>query len=188
GDGHLDLAIGVPGESQYGPDASGAVQILYGTPTGLSVDGDQVFFESLVSPEISTFDRFGDTLASGDFSADGRDDLAIGFPLDNVFGAMNSGNVAVLYGTPDGLQTPGAQLWNGFFLLTVEDGDQLGDALAVGDFSGRGGLDLAIGVPARESDDGAFDDVGGTLVVRSQNLFSDDFESGTTDRWSGRVP
>ena len=97
---------------------------------------------------------------------------------------MNSGNVAVLYGAPGGLQTPGVQLLNGFFLLTVEAGDELGRALAVGDLSGRGGEGLAIGVPRREDEFGFV--AGGTLVLHSPNLFSDDAESGSTDRWSGQ--
>ncbi|MEM8931249.1 MAG: FG-GAP repeat protein, partial [Acidobacteriota bacterium] len=132
GGGGLDLAVGVPGEGQFGPDESGIVQVFYGSVSGgFSVDGEQVLFESLISPEIATFDRFGTTLASGDFNGDGRDDLAIGYPLDNVLGVVNAGNVAVLYGALGGLVTSGAQLWNGFTLSTVEPGDEHGFALAV---------------------------------------------------------
>ncbi|MEM8997601.1 MAG: hypothetical protein AAGF23_22640, partial [Acidobacteriota bacterium] len=186
GDLRLDLAIGVPGESEFGPAESGVVQVLIGTVQGLSPNQGQLFFESLVSPEVSTFDRFGETLVAGDFNADGQDDLAIGYHLDNVFGQANSGNVAVLYAGPSGLQVAGAQLWNGFSLLTVEPGDELGFALAAGRFAGTGGADLAIGVPGRDNDDAEVA-AGGVLIVRSQNLFSDGFESGTTDAWSAVV-
>ncbi|MDA8017514.1 MAG: FG-GAP repeat protein [Thermoanaerobaculia bacterium] len=187
GDGDLDLAIGIPGESQFGPNASGAVQVLYGDGAGLGVAGDQIFFENLISPEIAAFDRFGETLAASDFSADGRDDLAIGYPLDNVLGTVNSGNVAILYGTSSGLQTAGAQLWNGFLLLTNEAGDELGFALAAGNFKGTGGAGLAVGVPGRESSGGSAG-AGGALVLRSQSVFSDDFERGHAARWSAVVP
>ncbi|MEO1088832.1 MAG: hypothetical protein AAFY88_31780, partial [Acidobacteriota bacterium] len=132
-------------------------------------------------------DNTGISVASaGDFNADGQDDLAIGYHLDNVFGQANSGNVAVLYAGPTGLQIAGAQLWNGFFLLSVEVGDELGFALAAGRFAGGGGADLAIGVPGRDNDNAEVE-AGGVLIVRSQNIFSDGFESGTTGAWSAVV-
>ena len=186
GDIHLDLAIGIPGDAQFGPQDSGAVQVLYGTALGLSAFQNQLLFESLVNPEVAAFDRFGETLAAGDFDADGDDDLAIGYHLDNVFGQVNAGNVAVLPGSRLGVQTTGAQLWNGFFLLTVETGDELGFALATGRFAGNGASDLVIGVPGRETEEGEVQ-AGGSLIVRSDSLFSDDFEFGNTNRWSATV-
>ncbi|MEM9597939.1 MAG: FG-GAP repeat protein, partial [Acidobacteriota bacterium] len=187
GDPHLDLAIGVPGESQFGPEESGAVQVLYGTPLGLSTFQSQVFFESLISPEVAVFDRFGDVLAAADFNADGFDELAIGLPRDNVLGVVNAGNVAVLRGAAAGLQSTGAQLWNGFFLLTLEAGDELGLSLATGRFSGGGACDLVIGVPGRESE-GGLSQAGGVLIVRSEALLVDGFESGDLDAWSQVFP
>ncbi|MEM9596038.1 MAG: hypothetical protein AAGD06_17335 [Acidobacteriota bacterium] len=182
GDGLTDLAIGVPGESQFGPQESGAVQILFGGVGGLTTEDGQVLLESLLSPEVATFDRFGSALTTGDFNADGRDDLAVGMPLDNVLGTVNAGNVPVLYGGPSGLEVAGAQLWNGLFLLSLEPGDELGFAVAAGRFTGGPADDLAIGVPGREVDGQA--QAGGALVLRSQSLFADDFESGGLSRWS----
>ena len=186
----LDLAVGIPFESQFGPEGSGAVQVFFGTfGGGLSVDTEQILFENLISPEIATFDRFGDVLASGDFDADGRDELVVGFPFDNVFGVPNSGNVAVLRGAGGGLQAAGAQLWNGFTLLTIEAGGNLGSAVAVGRWGGdRLGHHLAIGTPGHENP--AMDDrAGGVLLLRNlAPIFADGFESGTLEVWSSSAP
>ncbi len=190
GGGLLDLAIGIPFESQFGPEGSGAVQVFYGTfGGGLSVDTEQILFENLISPEIATFDRFGDVLASGDFDADGRDELVVGFPFDNVFGVPNSGNVAVLRGAGGGLQAAGAQLWNGFTLLTVESGGHLGSAVAVGRWGGdRLGNHLAIGTPGHENLD-MQDRAGGVLLVRNlAPIFADGFENGSLEAWSSSAP
>ena len=185
----LDLAVGIPYDSQFGPNGSGAVQVFYGTfGGGLSVNNEQILFESLISPEVNDFDRFGSVLASGDFDADGRDELVVGFPRDTVFGTPNTGNVAVFPGGFGGLQAAGAQLWNGFLLLTVNAGDQLGSALAVGRPGGPGlGDFLAIGVPGRMNDL-LQPNLGGALLLRNQTIFADGFEAGTLVSWSSVVP
>ncbi|MEM6795165.1 MAG: FG-GAP repeat protein [Acidobacteriota bacterium] len=191
GGGGLDLAIGVPGDAQFGPNQSGIVQVFFGTlDGGFSLEGEQILFESLISPEVATFDRFGTTLASADFNGDGRDDLAIGYPLDNVFGVVNAGNVAVLYGAPSGLATSDAQLWNGFTLLSLEPGDETGFALAAGRLGGeRRGPYLAIGIPGREGDGLMQQQMGGAMLLQGQLLvFSDDFERGNTTAWSSTTP
>ena len=185
GDGRPDLAVGVPGESQFGPNESGAVQVFYGTVNGLSATNNQVLLESLISPEIATFDRFGSALAAADFNGDGFDELAVGYALDNVLGVVNAGNVAVLRGDGSGLLTTGAQLWNGFSSteLTLEPGSELGFALAAGRFGGaRYGTYLAVGVPGQP--DGADPQAGGVLLIGGQDLiFADGFETGNLLAW-----
>lgn len=185
GDAFMDLAVGIPGESQFGPDQSGAVQVFYGNAEGLSVDSEQILFESLISPEIAAFDRFGTALASGDFNGDAHDELAVGFPLDNIFGIVNAGNVAVLSGAPGGLQTVGAQLWNGFTLLTLEVGDEFGFSLAVGRLGGeRFGPFLAIGAPGRQGDE-MEPQMGGAMLLQSHvSIFADGFDNGSLSNWS----
>ncbi len=191
GGGQLDLAVGIPGESQFGPEQSGAVQVFYGTVSGgLSVGTEQILFESLISPEVAPIDRFGTTLNSDDFDNDGRDELLVGFRLDNVFGIVNAGNVAVLSGAPPGLQVAGAQLWNGFSLhFGLEPGDNFGSELAVGRLGGdRFGSKLAIGVPGREND-AMQARAGGVLLLRSQvPIFADSFEDGTLTQWATNTP
>ncbi|OGO29355.1 MAG: hypothetical protein A2Z16_08420 [Chloroflexi bacterium RBG_16_54_18] len=150
GDGYLDLAIGVPGDSETATGA-GLVTILYGTSSGLnatnSEDRDQTYFGTNTA---ETSDRFGSALAAGDFNGDGRDDLAIGVPGENIGVVPYAGVVNVAYGTSIGFE------WGSKWSAVVqglgiaefpEEGDNFGSVLAAGDFNGDGFHDLAIGVP-----------------------------------------
>ena len=188
GDSWTDLAIGVPGESEFGTTESGAVQILYGNVNGLIVGGNQFLVESTIDPDVSAFDRLGMAVAAGDFDGDGRDDLAMGAPLDNSLGFANSGEVTVFYGTPSGVSTAGHQIFNMIFFDTLEIGTLFGSALTTGRFfrSGEGRHDLAVGVPRFGTPVGS--EPGASLVIRSQVLFEDGFETGNTSAWSSTVP
>jgi len=157
GDGAGDLAIGAPGEYVGGGFFAGAVNVLYGrlrTPTyfgGLTAR-DQLFHQDTpgVQGGAEAWDRFGESLAAGDFDGDGRDDLAIGVPLEDVDGVTNAGMVNVLYGARSGLTTAGDQVWHQDrpgIKDTNERFDHFGRALAAGDFDGDGRDDLAVGVP-----------------------------------------
>ena len=124
GDGYSDLAIGVPGESVGTVLYAGAVEILYGSSSGLrptqAGDGsgrtDQFWHQN--SQGVEEFaqgtDRFAWSIASADFNGDGKDDLAIGVPLENVGTESDGGAINVLYGSTSGLQTssPLDQLWH----------------------------------------------------------------------------
>src|SRR5688572_18794022 len=77
-----DLAVGVPFENVGGIDGAGAVNVLYGSPTGLQATGtggpDDQFWNQDSTGVIGAaeaFDSFGNSLASGDFNGDLRDDL-----------------------------------------------------------------------------------------------------------------
>jgi hypothetical protein len=188
GDGWIDLAIGAPGESELGATESGAVHVLFGNTFGLSDVGDQFIVESTFDTDVDPVDRLGEALAAGDFDGDGRDDLAIGAPLDNSLGFTNAGEVDVLYGSENGLTIAGGQVFNMIFFDTFEIADRFGAALAVGRFfsDSSEGLDLVVGVPRRGSPSGA--EPGAAVVIRSVPIFSDDFESGDTALWSTVAP
>ena len=188
GDGVVDLAVGVPGEEEFGTNGSGAVQVIYGR-AGIGLDDldDQFFFEGLFDGDVQEHDRFGEVLAAGDFDDDLADDLAIGAPQDDSLGADNAGEVSILYGSNAGLTVAGAQLANMFLIDTLEEGDRFGRALATGRFDGTGGgADLAIGVPFRDVDGDIR--TGVTVVLYSRGIFEDGFESGDTSAWSSTVP
>ncbi|MEM6794926.1 MAG: hypothetical protein AAF725_13180 [Acidobacteriota bacterium] len=187
GDSWTDLAIGAPGESQFGVEEAGAVHALYGNFFGLS-SVDQLFLESSFDPDVDPFDRLGEALAAGDFDGDRRDDLAIGAPLDNSLGFTNAGEVDVLYGTPEGLTLVGGQVFNMIFFGALEIADEFGAALAAGRFfsASAEAQDLAIGIPRRGEPFGA--EPGAVVVVRSRSIFIDGFESGDTSRWAVTVP
>ena len=114
GDGRDDLAVGVVGEDLGGASNAGAVNVLYGGPGGLSATGDQFWRQNStgVLGASEKDDSFGYALAAGDFNGDGRDDLAVGVPDEDIGGVATVGAVNVLYGGAGGLSATGNQLWH----------------------------------------------------------------------------
>lgn len=152
GDGLSDIAIGVPEENLSGAGNGGAVNVIYGSPTGLNAAGSQ--FWSQESPGIEdvpeTGDRFGHAVAGGDFNGDGFDDMAVGAQREDIGTIVDAGGVNVIYGSAAGLTATGNQFWSQDS-LDVEDvaetGDYFGSTLSAGQ-SGTGvGEELAIGAP-----------------------------------------
>ncbi|WP_437939833.1 hypothetical protein [Sorangium sp. So ce341] len=152
GDGYADLAIGAPDEDVDGHDDGGAVHVFRGTAAGLSAAGDPMFHENSpnVAGSVEEGDRFGWSLAAGNFDGDGYADLAIGAPYEDLAGHGGGGAVHVFRGTAAGLSAVGDPMFHQDspnVADAVEDGDHFGYALASGDFDGDGKADLAIGVP-----------------------------------------
>jgi hypothetical protein len=144
GDGRDDLAVGAPNEKFGSDPRSGYIFVFRGSDSGLQTWHG--FSESPLQNNKNG-DLFGYTLATGDFDADGRDDLAVGAPgktvrQDQRFG---SGYVLVFKGRGQGLQP-----WVGlgqFDYGCEQTGDMFGWALATGDFNMDGQDDLAVGAP-----------------------------------------
>jgi FG-GAP-like repeat/FG-GAP repeat len=154
-DGFADLAVGVPAEDAGAIIDAGAVNVLYGTASGLTGTGSQIFTQD--SPGVGSAaepgDLFSEALAAGDFDHDGFADLAIGVRDENAGAIVDVGAVNVLYGTAGGLTGAGSQLFtqdSPGVGSAAERGDGFGDALAAGDFDSEGFADLAIGAPAED--------------------------------------
>jgi len=169
GDHKADLAIGVCGEDVNGQSFAGAVHILYGKRAGLKTTGQQFITQDTggISDSVEAGDHFGCALAAGDVNADGQDDLVIGVPGEDINGVESCGAVHVLFGTSTGLQTDFDQ----FFHRDVEDvrglteeSASFGNALAMGDFNGFLGDDLAVGVQS------ANDSRGEVHVIYSDSI------------------
>jgi hypothetical protein len=150
-DGADDLAVGVPGKNIGASVAAGAVNVLYGSPAGLTGTGGQLFTQ--VGGSVEPGDQFGSALASGDFNNDSFADLAAGAPAERVGATAAAGAVSVLPGSANGLTAIGGQLFTQVG-GSVEPDDEFGFALAAGDFNGDTFADLAAGAP--------FEDVGAT--------------------------
>lgn len=184
GNGQFDLAIGVPKEDVFlgGNIAdAGIVNVLYGSSTGLTATGDpldQYWGQGSdgVSDIFEASDIFGTSLAAGDFNGDNQDDLAIGAPGDSFNTIASAGAVNILYGSNDGLNTTGNQVWTqGSASDLVNDKaeafDIFGQSLAAGDFNGDGRDDLAIGAPGESvgtiASAGAVNVLYGSLIALS---------------------
>jgi hypothetical protein len=146
-DGFHDLAIGASREGIGIIDQAGAVHVLYGSAGGLTAAGDQLWHQDKtgIKGAAGDFDRFGNSLTTGDFDNDGFHDLAVGIPFEDISTVNNAGAVEVLYGSRRGLRAKGDQLWHQDtpgIKDVAEDGDSFGSQVSVGDFDGDGFDDL----------------------------------------------
>jgi hypothetical protein len=176
-DQYDDLAIGAPGEDVNGDVDAGAVVIIFGSASGLTATGNEIWHQDSdsVAGQANPGDRFGAALAAGDFDDDLADDLAIGIPGEDILSSDNAGAVNVLYGGSNGLSAQGNQYWDENSPQvpdTVTRDESFGAALAAGDFDNDGFDDLAIGVPGEDptqSGGAAAVDGGAVIIVRGSN-------------------
>jgi hypothetical protein len=174
GDGFEDLAVGAPGEERSGV-TTGAVLLYRGTESGLQAW--RLIDEADVTSTLHDGDEFGKALAAADFDDDGRDDLVIGAPGNHAGVGADTGRVFVLIsgsGGPADFFTDGTTCTVGSATVTLERtevlvldqgplhdtpeaGDRFGASLAVGQLTGVGQQDLAIGVPGENGSLGFVD-------------------------------
>lgn len=139
GDGRTDIAM-----VRYRGDGESSNGVLYGSPTG---------FKNGEAPGS------GGDMGIGDINGDRYDDLVLG---DDDY----KSRVRIAYGSASGLKddtqvfdqdlpgVPGAE----------ESGDQFGGSVAVGDVTGDGYADVAVGVTGE--DVGTVADAGAVVLVR----------------------
>lgn len=212
GDGFGDLAVGIPRTvvtvsndflfplvcSLGDVTAAGEVQVFYGSTTGLAALGAQRLRQGTVDGDFcnppsdvvigdfpASNDRFGSTLAAGDFNGDDKADLVIGVPTEGISVEDDAGVVHLVPGSSSGLVRRRAQLVSQDTAGIgggAEEGDQFGRALAVGDFNADLRDDLAIGAPFEDLVDNTKLDAGvvhvlfgsftsGELVTSEDSLF-----------------
>ena len=194
GDGAEELAIGVPGDDNFGADNGGAVRIYTLAEIG-GLDGylwtlSQTLAQGDALGSVSVEgDRLGAALTCADFNDDGFADLAIGVPSKEVGAVDNAGKVVVIYGRATGLSSLTDEIWTQDTLRDgaevddlAETNDGFGDVLAAGDFDRDGFADLVIGVPNEDfngtEDAGAVHVLFGTadgLTATRQFYFDTDY-------------
>ncbi|WP_434419955.1 FG-GAP-like repeat-containing protein [Nannocystis pusilla] len=143
GDGIADLAVGAWGE-HIADISSGAVYAFLGTRAASAlVPWDVVDQTGLDVNEEE--DMFGRRLTAGDFTGDGRADLAVGAPGEMPGSSPRSGVVHMFKGSTAGLRPSGTS--DQSTLATNDDQEAFGDQLASGDFDGDGMMDVVVFAP-----------------------------------------
>ena len=94
GDGFQDLAVGARGEDGN----RGIVQVIYGSASGLTANGNQLFQEGFegMAGNAQPSDDFGNALAVGNFGFDAAQDLVVG--ARNEEGGEGRGTAYAIYG------------------------------------------------------------------------------------------
>lgn len=146
-DGTDDLVVGTPSEDAGATIDVGTVTVLPGSdPLGIGAAGSFALEQPAFGGASEATDRFGSALVVGRMSnlIGGCKTLFIGAPGEDV-GAVAAAGAVFWY--RDGA--------TGYWTETdmgASEGEQnrFGTALAVGDFTGDGLVDVAIGIPGRD--------------------------------------
>jgi hypothetical protein len=166
GDGVDDLAVGVPGLGIIGADDVGSVWVYAGIDgVGISLAPYIQLFQEDCGATSEAGDQFGYTLAAGDMTLDGYDDLFVSAIGEDD----NAGLVAFFRGSAAGITPAGSGFAKQSGLGGTNDPDSyFGYSLAVGDFLDDGHLEIAIGTPYGHV--GSMPDVGKVYIVRGTSV------------------
>ena len=95
----------MPGEDLGRVRNAGAVDVLYGTSSGLSSAGHRLWSQNSrgVAGGAEAGDRFGSSLTAGDLGGSSQADLAVGVPTEDLGRRRDAGVVNLLFGSPRGL-------------------------------------------------------------------------------------
>jgi hypothetical protein len=133
-DGYADLAVAARYDDEAGPEASGAVDVFYGSSTAPSAIRAQLWTQDStgVRGVAEERDHFGSVLSIAHHGS-GASYLAVGVHFEGVGGIPLAGALNVLRGSKAGLTSTGSQLWTQDtpgVLEEVDDNDFLPFALA----------------------------------------------------------
>ncbi|MBZ0089313.1 MAG: integrin alpha [Thermoanaerobaculia bacterium] len=140
-DGYDDLAVGVPHEDEDGVTRSGAVNVLYGGPAGLT--GGELWSQADngVPSSNEPFDQFGEVLEAFYRNRDAFmcDSLAVGAPNEAANGEDidDAGAVWIFRGTASGLVPDGILVQGQDGVPeSAEAGDRFGASISQGPLTG----------------------------------------------------
>ena len=157
-DGCADLAVGVPGEPVGTLAEAGAVQLLLGSPSGLSKGPTAIRYDQNATGWADTAeagDWFGYSLAAGATAA-GEPFLAVGAPGEDIGTAVDAGIVHYHRGTTD------LAMWGGAGVPSAaENDDRVGWSLAATPYH------LAVGSPGESTGTAAW---AGTVTTYTHEI------------------
>lgn len=168
-DGFYDIVVGQPIASEARGSANspagyagGQVTVKLGKPGGLYYRGDVTAIHQSttgVPGAAEAGDMMGASVALRDTDTDGTLDIVTGLPGEDLSTAKDAGTALVLRltTTGEGVSVASAEsLYQGKGPIggAAESGDRFGSAVAGGDLSGTGAMDLAIGVSGENDADG----------------------------------
>ncbi|MEO3742259.1 FG-GAP repeat protein [Plantactinospora sp. B5E13] len=167
GDGLGEVIAGAP-RAQTPHIAGGLVAVFTGRTSGISNGAVRVINQrtSGVPGEPEEFDRFGETVAAGDVTGDGRADVLVGTPGEGLGSATSAGVVTLLKGSASGLTGTGAQSFDQNHPDIpggAEKSDFFGSSVALLNLDGRGGLDALVAAPSEEVGGDVADQPSGAL-------------------------
>ncbi|OEU86867.1 esterase [Streptomyces abyssalis] len=157
-DGQDDLAIGDTGAgSALGGSVS--VHLGQGDLSGLGPDPAQTWTQDSpgVPGKAEAGDLWGAEMSSGDTDGDGRPDLAVGAPGEDIGSVSDAGAVWALRGAPGGLTATGARSFDqnhGSIPGVAEASDRWGGQVRLVDANKDGLFGLLAAAPGENTDDG----------------------------------
>ncbi|MCG5443440.1 hypothetical protein NIE79_001245 [Micromonospora sp. NIE79] len=154
GDGLGEVVVGAPG-AQTPHINGGLIAAFAGRSAGLSSSAVQIITQRTAgvpdNPEDE--DRFGGVLAVGDVTGDGRADVLVGTPGEDIGSRVDAGMITLLKGSAAGLTGAGAQAFDQNHSAVPdgsENGDKFGTAIALLNLSRASGLDAVVASPGEE--------------------------------------
>lgn len=155
-DGFGDVIAGAPLEN-FGKKAdAGIVHVIYGSASGLNSNSDTTIHQGTTGvPGVNNAgDRFGSSVATGDFDNDGFTDAVVGAEGEDTGCKTDAGAFTILYGHRNGLRGRGAATFTAAtpgVAGPAEPFANVGAAATTGDFNRDEFDDVAVGAPGSGS-------------------------------------
>ena len=119
---------------------------------------------TVIESPSNSAERFGISVATGDFNDDGKDDLLVGA---DYYGSPQDGRAYIFYGSSTGISEKPDKT-----LESKSNDEEFGRSVAVGDFNDDGNLDVLVGAPGYG---GGNDYRGGAYVYWGPDFGSSDY-------------